>query len=85
MEHRLNFATNFVSRLEMWDHVIFNEEDKFNLYGPDGFNYYWHDSWNERRILPLCPIGGRGIMMSAAIKNGERTGVKIKQENIKKC
>ena len=40
---RLNWAKEMVSSEMNWDSVIFSDEKKMNLVGPDGYKYYWHD------------------------------------------
>ena len=40
---RLNWAKEMVSSEMNWDSVIFSDENKLNLDGPDGYKYYWHD------------------------------------------
>ena len=36
-KNRLNFATEKIEWDKEWDQIIFSEEKKFNLDGPDGF------------------------------------------------
>ncbi|KAK2579992.1 hypothetical protein KPH14_012298 [Odynerus spinipes] len=41
---------------------------KFNLDGPDGFNYYWHDLRKERRVMSRRAQGSGSVMIWAAFK-----------------
>lgn len=38
---RLNFARKYVDFGDKWKNVVFSDEKKFSLVGPDGYNYYW--------------------------------------------
>ena len=58
-----------------WNHVIFLEEKKFNLDGPEGFSYYWHDLRKEKRIFSKRQQGGEIVMIWAAFSGEEKTSV----------
>lgn len=47
--------------------VVFSDEKKWNLDGPDGFAYYWRDLRKERRIFSKRGFGGGSVMTWAAI------------------
>ena len=73
-ENRLNFAKQYMSWTEEWRSIIFSDEKRFNLDGPDGFSYYYHDIRKEEKILSKRQNGGGSVMIWAAIgyeKNSE--------------
>lgn len=50
-----------------WKKVIFTDEKKFNLDGPDGFHYYYHDLRKEEVILSRNHSRTGGVMVWGAI------------------
>ncbi|KAK2579788.1 hypothetical protein KPH14_012181 [Odynerus spinipes] len=68
IDARLKFAEKFIKKRNMWKHVIWSDEKKFNLDGLDGFNYYWHDLRKERRVMSRTAQGGGSVMIWAAFK-----------------
>lgn len=46
--------------------VIFSDEKKFNLDGPDGYQYYWHDLRKESQYCSRRQMGGGSIMVWGA-------------------
>lgn len=64
---RLDFAKNMMSWTSQWQKVVFTDEKKFNLDGPDGFNYYYHDLRKEERILSRNHSRAGSVMIWGAI------------------
>lgn len=66
-EKRLEFARNHVDYGDKWFNVMFSDEKKFNLDGPDGFHYYWHDLRKDDLIFSKRQFGGGNCMVWAGI------------------
>lgn len=63
---RLEFAKEHMTWDKEWETVIFTDEKKFNLDGPDGWSFYWHDLRKEPRVFSKRAFGGGGVMIWGA-------------------
>lgn len=64
---RLEYCRNHIHWKEEWHQVIFSDEKKFNLDGPDGFQYYFHDLRKSERFLSRRHTAVGSVMVWAAI------------------
>lgn len=62
---RLEWARKALQTHLDWRLVIWSDEKKFNLDGPDGFQYYWHDLRKEEKYLSGRAFGGGSVMIWA--------------------
>jgi hypothetical protein len=62
---RLEFSRLHHTWTEEWKHVLFSDEKKFNLDGPDSWQYYWHDLRKEQLLRETSQAGTAGIMVWA--------------------
>lgn len=67
IQARLTFADKHIHWTHEWQKIIFSDEKKFNLDGPDGFAYYWHDLRTEKQIFSKRQSGGGSVMVWGAI------------------
>ena len=64
--NRLEYARCHTGWGKEWNNIIFSDKKKFNLDGPDGFRYYWHDLRMEKMILSKRVQGGGFVMIWCA-------------------
>ena len=65
---REEWARRFVTRGNpFWVKVIFSDEKTFNLDGPDGLEYYWHDLRKEQQRFSTRQAGGGSVMLWGCI------------------
>jgi transposase len=74
---RFEFAKEHVYENKFWRKVIFSDEKKFNLDGPDGFRYYFHDLRKDEKILSRRQAGGGTVMVWAGIGFKGKTDIKF--------
>ena len=64
IENRLAFAKKHLKEHTIWPKVIFSDEKRFNLDGPDGLQYYWHDlRFAKKETYSTRSKGGGGLMV----------------------
>lgn len=75
---RIEWGRKHMSWDVEWTNVIFSDEKKFNLDGPDGFSHYWHDLRTEQKFRFSRNFGGGTLMVWAAFAmNGKTPLMKI--------
>jgi transposase len=79
---RLEFCENHMSWDKEWLGVFFSDEKKFNLDGPDGWNYYWHDLRKDRIIQKRHHTGGGSVMVWVGITAGLKSNIVFPTVNI---
>lgn len=63
---RLQFAERYRFWTHEWEKIIFSDEKKFNLDGPDGKMMNWRDTRRERQTCYARNFGGGTVMVWAA-------------------
>ncbi len=72
---RLTWGEFLVSWTTMWPTVLFSDEKKFNLDGPDGCQYYWRDLRKEPQYFSKRVQGGGSVMVWAAFGYNGKTAI----------
>lgn len=74
---RLEFAEQHAFWLDEWKSVIFSDEKKFNLDGPDGCQMYWRDIRRNPETRHARNFQGGSIMIWAAFGYRGKTPICI--------
>ena len=70
---RLQWARERMQDATNWNNIVWSDEKKFNLDGPDGFAYYWHDLRKEKEIFSKRNFGGGSVMVWAGFSSRGKT------------
>ncbi len=62
--------------VEQWRRIVWSDEKKFNLDGPDGLSYYWHDKRKRDLYFQSRQRGGGSVMVWAAFGYNGRTPIR---------
>ncbi len=85
---RDDWAMKQVSTARDWTSVIFSDEKKFNLDGPDGIQYYWRDLRKEPQYFKKRQSGGGSVMVWGAFGGQGKTSIAFldgTQDSVKYC
>ena len=58
---------------EKWNHIVFSDEKKSNLDGPDCYSSYWHDLRHKDPPQLNRNFGGGSVMRWAAFSSSSKT------------
>jgi len=81
-EKRREFAHDYLHWTDDWNRVIFSDEKKFNLDGPDGWRYYWHDIRKEELIFAKRQHGGGSVMIWLAFSHDRKSQAVVVEGNL---
>jgi transposase len=78
MEKRVDFALRHCHPEFDWSKWIWTDEKKFNLDGPDGYNYYWHTPGSPPLYFSKDASAKKYVMVWGGIsKNGQTKLMKV--------
>lgn len=72
---RVAFSRWYLTHPEVWQRIIYSDEKRFNLDGPDKWHKYWSDERKPKRTYITRQQGGGGVMIWAAFSSTGKTQV----------
>ncbi|KAI5176534.1 hypothetical protein NEFER02_2249 [Nematocida sp. LUAm2] len=79
---RISFCKFNMDRGENWKNVIFSDEKKFNLDGPDGYEYYWAGIDSSPEFLSRKISDKKSVMIWGAFNFHGKSEIYFFDENI---
>ena len=76
---RIEWAKKHMYWSTEWTRMVFSDEKKFNLDGPDSCHFYWHDLSQEKKFEFSRSFGGGSLMVWAAFSAfGKTPSLKVR-------
>ena len=64
---RKQFAEDISTKhMDYWNHVLWSDEMKINLFGSDGFKHVWQqpeEEYKDKCVMPTVKHGGGNVMV----------------------
>ncbi|KAE8903044.1 hypothetical protein PF003_g12711 [Phytophthora fragariae] len=73
----LEWAKAMVVRPDDWAQIIFSDEKKWNLDGPDGLQHYWRDLRQPPRQTNRRQMGGGSVMVRGGFSTAGKTELAV--------
>ena len=67
IKRRVEWAAQHLSIGTNWHEILFTDEKKFNLNGPDGNQLYWHDLRTAPQYFSKRQSGGGSVMVCGGL------------------
>lgn len=81
-KNRIRFSGKYEDLGEGWKNVIFSDEKKFNLDGPDGYSYYWAGLNTKEVVYSRRAMGGPSVMIWGCFNYSGKSELAIIEGNI---
>ena len=78
---RVAWANQYHNRDDVWAKTMFSDEKKFNLDGPDNFQYYWHDLRTQEQVYKTRQSGGGSVMVWGAFSRNGKSRLAVLEGN----
>lgn len=76
-ESRIKWARKYVDLGVAWNMVIFSDEKKFNLDGPDGIRKFWYDPGSTKKVFRKRHTCSGNVMVWAAFSSFGKSSIAV--------